>query len=256
MLLTTRYLYHAHSRACPLLLLHGLFGSLDNLATLASAFSATRSVILADLRNHGQSPHAATISYPLMAQDVFATLDHLGIGRVSVVGHSMGGKVAMAMTELAPERIEQMVVLDIAPIAYATCAHRQAIFTAIAAVEHAAVATRAAATTVMRRILTDETTTAFLLKSFRAGKWVFHWRALAQHAAIIDGWQPVAAWPHPCLFVRGENSDYLQPHYRQVVLDQFPQARVHSIAQAGHWVHADKPQSVVRAMQRYLTLTQ
>ncbi|MDU4095672.1 MAG: alpha/beta fold hydrolase, partial [Pantoea sp.] len=104
--------------ALPILLIHGLFGSLDNLGVLARGLKADRPLIQVDVRNHGLSPRSPEMSYRAMAQDMLDTLDAHGIDKVAVIGHSMGGKIAMTMTALAPERIAQLVLVDIAPVDY------------------------------------------------------------------------------------------------------------------------------------------
>ena len=104
------------SDSTPVLLIHGLFGSLDNLGILARGLKDDRPLIQVDVRNHGLSPREDEMNYRVMAQDMLDTLDAQGIERIAVIGHSMGGKIAMTMSALAPERIEQMVMIDIAPV--------------------------------------------------------------------------------------------------------------------------------------------
>lgn len=105
----------------------------------------------------------------------------------------------------------------------------------------------------MRQWLEDENVIAFLLKSFHQGKWRFAVPTLKAHYAEIIGWTPLPRWPRPALFIRGGNSPWLSDQYRSAVLEQFPNARLHHIANAGHWVHAEQPASVLRAIQRFLT---
>lgn len=240
---------HTAAAMPPVLLIHGLFGSLDNLGALARGLHQ-HPTIQADVRNHGLSPRADDMSYPAMAQDMLETLDDCGIDKISIIGHSMGGKIAMAMTALAPERIEKLVVLDIAPVNYPTRRH-DAIFAAINAVTAAGLTSRQQAATIMRQHLTEEDIIQFLLKSFHVGQWRFNVPALWTNYTTISGWETVPAWPHPILFIRGEHSSYLHERYRTVLLDQFPQAKGHIIAQAGHWVHAEKPDEVLRTIRRF-----
>ena len=200
----------------PIVLVHGLFGSLDNLGVLARDLVTDHAILQVDMRNHGLSGRSEEMTYAAMAQDLRDTLDANNIQKATLIGHSMGGKAVMALTALAPERISGLVVIDVAPVNYDVRRHDE-IFAAINAVTEAGVSTR-------------------------------------QYSHIV-GWETVPAWPHPTLFIRGGNSPYVTDAYRDTLLAQFPQARAHVIAGAGHWVHAEKPDAVLRAIRRYLTDT-
>lgn len=236
----------------PIVLVHGLFGSLDNLGVLARDLLADHDILQVDMRNHGLSPRAAEMTYPLMAQDLLDTLDANDIEKATLIGHSMGGKAVMALTALAPERIDQLVVLDVAPVDYDVRRHDE-IFAAINAVTAAGVATRQQAAAIMREHINEEGVIQFLLKSFVDGEWRFNVPVLWDQYRHIVGWEPVPAWQHPTLFIRGGNSPYVTDAYRDAILAQFPQARAHVIAGAGHWVHAEKTDAVLRAIRRYLS---
>ncbi|MGP3591217.1 esterase [Vagococcus sp. WN89Y] len=235
----------------PIILVHGLFGSLDNLGVLARDLVADHDVVQVDMRNHGLSPRSAEMNYPAMAQDLLDTLDALQIEKATFIGHSMGGKAVMALTALAPERIDQLVAIDIAPVDYQVRRHDE-IFAAINAVSEAHATTRQQAAALMREQLNEEGVIQFLLKSFVEGEWRFNVPVLWDQYPHIVGWQTVPAWDKPALFVRGGNSPYVTEAYRDALLTQFPQARAHVIAGAGHWVHAEKPEAVMRAIRRYL----
>jgi esterase len=157
----------------------------------------------------------------------------------------------MAFTALAPERIDKLVAIDIAPVNYHVRRHDE-IFAAINAVTDAGVTTRQQAAAVMREHINEEGVIQFLLKSFVDGKWRFNVPALWDQYPHIVGWETVPAWNHPALFIPGGNSPYVTEQYRDELLQQFPQARAHVIAGAGHWVHAEKPEAVLRAIRRYL----
>lgn len=244
---------HSSDHALPILLIHGLFGSLDNLGVLARGLKADRPLIQVDVRNHGLSPRSDEMSYRAMAQDMLETLDAYGIDKVTVIGHSMGGKIAMTMTALAPERIDQLVLIDIAPVDYRIRRHDE-IFAAVNAVSAAQVESRSEAADIMRAVLAEEGVIQFLLKSFQNGAWRFNVPALWNNYGAISGWETVPAWHGPALFIRGELSPYLDDIHRNALLAQFPQARAHVIAGAGHWVHAEKPEAVLRAVRRFLAL--
>ncbi|MEE9651053.1 esterase [Enterobacter soli] len=238
----------------PIVLVHGLFGSLDNLGVLARDLVTDHDILQVDMRNHGLSGRSPEMTYAAMAQDLLDTLDANHLEQVTLIGHSMGGKAVMALTALAPERISGLVVIDVAPVDYDVRRHDE-IFAAINAVTDAGVSTRQQAAAIMREHLNEEGVVQFLLKSFVDGQWRFNVPVLWDQYSEIVGWQPVPAWQHPTLFVRGGNSPYVTEACRDELIRQFPEARAHVIAGAGHWVHAEKPEAVLRAIRRYLSDT-
>ena len=235
----------------PIVLVHGLFGSLDNLGILARSLVADHDIIQVEMRNHGLSPRSPEMNYPAMAQDLLDTLDDRQIDKAIFIGHSMGGKAVMALTALAPERVERLVAIDIAPVDYHVRRHDE-IFAAINAVTDAQATSRQQAASVMRQHLQEEGVIQFLLKSFVDGEWRFNVPVLWDQYPHIVGWETIPPWEHPALFIPGGNSPYVTEAYREQLLAQFPQARAHVIAGAGHWVHAEKPEAVLRAIRRYL----
>ena len=236
----------------PIVLVHGLFGSLDNLGILARDLVTDHDIIQVDMRNHGLSPRSPEMNYPAMAQDLLDTLDDRQIEKAIFIGHSMGGKAVMALTALAPERVERLVAIDIAPVDYHVRRHDE-IFAAINAVTDAQASSRQQAASVMRQHLQEEGVIQFLLKSFVDGEWRFNVPVLWDQYPHIVGWETIPAWEHPALFIPGGNSPYVTEAYREQLLAQFPQARAHVIAGSGHWVHAEKPEAVLRAIRRYLS---
>ncbi|WP_241609309.1 esterase [Rosenbergiella australiborealis] len=234
-----------------ILLIHGLFGSLDNLGILARDLRQTHTVLQVDVRNHGLSPRCDSMNYAEMAQDMFDTLDTHSLSEVIVIGHSMGGKIAMAMSACCPERVKQMVIIDIAPVTY-TIRRHDSMFSALDAVTQARVTDRREAKTIMEAYIDEPEVIQFLLKSFHQGEWRFNIPALWNNYDTISGWQELPTWRDPILFIRGKNSAYLDPKYQTALLKQFPQAKAYIIAGAGHWVHAEKPQTVQRAIHRFL----
>lgn len=234
-----------------IVLLHGLFGSMDNLGTLARDLSLDYQVLQVDMRNHGLSPHSDEMSYACMAQDVLDTLNAYDLPGVMIIGHSMGGKAAMAFSMLAPERLAGLIIIDIAPVNYQT-RHPDALFNAIQAVSRAGVNSRNQAAQIMEQFIADRDIMMFLLKSFQAGEWRFNVPVLQAQYSKITGWQTLPAWLHPVLFIRGEQSDYLEAGYQPALLAQFPRAQVCSVPDSGHWVHAQKPMKVIALIRDYL----
>ncbi|WON81222.1 alpha/beta fold hydrolase [Acinetobacter sp. UGAL515B_02] len=241
---------HATTNA-PLVLLHGLFGSLSNLGVIARALNTNHKIIQLDLRNHGASPHSAEINYEIMAQDVIDTLDELGIAEFSVIGHSMGGKVAMKIAGLYPERIAHLIVLDVSPVAYEGHRH-QAILNALNAVRaEPHELSRKQATEIMKQYIHEDGVIMFLLKSFNQGHWLFNVDAIEQQYSHIAGWHPIQPWNKPMLLIRGGLSEYVLAEYHDQITAQFPQADIQSIDDVGHWLHAEKPDVVIEMIQDF-----
>lgn len=234
-----------------IVLIHGLFGSLDNLGVLARDLQHDHQTLQIDLRNHGLSPHLSEMNYQAMAEDVLNLFKALSLDNIILVGHSMGGKVAMKLTELAPELINKLVVIDIAPVAYQE-RHHDDVFAALEAVTHSGVQQRSEAGEIMRKLGLDEGVIQFLLKSFHAGEWRFNVPVLHQHYSDIIGWDEVTEWNKPVIFIRGEQSPYIQDSSRQAIARQFPSAKAYVVAGCGHWVHAEKPQNVIRIIRKFV----
>ena len=227
------------------MLIHGLFGSLDNLGLLARPLSEQYRVISVDLRNHGASFHSDEMSYPQQGADVIALLDHLALDKVALAGHSMGGKVAMQVAKLAPARVDRLVVADIAPVAYPHARH-QNVFAGLNATLANPPQSRAEAEALLAQYVEIPGVRQFLLKSFaktEAGwAWRFNVPALERNYANIMGWPDAQTrCEGPTLCIRGGDSDYVQPQYTEAVMAQFPAAKARVIAGTGHWLHAEKP---------------
>ncbi|OAT47838.1 esterase [Proteus hauseri ATCC 700826] len=235
----------------PIVLIHGLFGDLNNLGVLARDLRQDNIVIQIDVRNHGHSPHSNSMNYLDMAQDVITLLDSLNIAKAIVIGHSMGGKIAMAMTALAPDRLDKVVVIDMSPVAYNVRRHDK-IFTALEAVTEAKITRRQDAIEIMRPFINEEGVIQFLLKSFKNGQWLFNLPALKSAYPQIIGWDDVSAWQHPILFIRGGLSPYILDEYHDDIARQFPKATGFVVANTGHWVHSEKPEAVLKAIRRFL----
>lgn len=231
------------SGAATVVLLHGLFGSGDNLGALARALAPDYRVLSVDLRNHGRSPHSATMTLAELAGDVLALLDALAVDRAHVVGHSLGGKVAMQLALNAPARVERLVCADIAPVRYAP--HHQGIFAGLQAVDLATLSQRGDADAVLARYVDELPVRQFLLKSLYRDDAGFHWRFDLE--SLIANYEEVLAAPAgkpfagPVLFIKGGDSDYLLPEHAVEVKALFPNFRVKVIEGTGHWLHGEKP---------------
>ncbi|QUJ66543.1 alpha/beta fold hydrolase [Photobacterium sp. GJ3] len=247
--------YQIQGQGPTVVLIHGLFGSADNLGILARALKESCQVISVDLRNHGQSPHSTTFTYRDMAQDVIDVLSQLNISEFSVIGHSMGGKVAMAMTELIPAQILGLIVLDMAPVAYQEHRHEN-VFAGLQAVRHQHITSRKEAEQYLAEHVQESGVRQFLLKSLAKTDNGFQWRfnvaGLIANYSTIMGWEPVPPFSGPTLFVKGQESEYIQTEHKDAITAQFPNAKAHMVANTGHWLHAEKPETVNRIILNFL----
>ena len=239
----------------PVVLLHGLFGAASNWGQVQRRLAAAGHLVLAmDARNHGGSGHSPVMDYPAMAADVLDTLDAAGVGTAAVLGHSMGGKTAMQVALLAPERVARLVVADIAPVPYPP--HFQALAAAMLAVELRPGLTRAEASAALAAAEPDPVVRGFVLQNLRFGTATPAWRiGLGEIAAglpAIEGWAAAGAYPGPVLVLRGERSDYVQPEHRALFRALFPAARFATLREAGHWLHADAPEAFVATVGSFL----
>lgn len=232
----------------PIVLIHGLFGDMDNLAMLARLLDDYK-VISIDVRNHGDSFHSESMNYQLMAQDVVNVLEYLKLDKVMIIGHSMGGKIAMKLTELVPDKIAKLIVLDIAPVKYDR--KHDKVLSALKIIENKEL-NRQAALEVMAESL-DEMTSQFLLKSFKNGRFKFNVKAIDAHYNDIADWQKVTAFLGKTLFIVGGNSDYVLPRYQSEIIEQFPEAKAKVVVGTGHWLHAEKTDAVMKIIQDFLS---
>ncbi|HUH37175.1 MAG TPA: alpha/beta fold hydrolase [Spongiibacteraceae bacterium] len=226
------------------LLLHGVFGSGDNLGSVARALAADYRVISVDLRNHGSSPWSQTMDLSAMAMDVVALLDRLALPRAALLGHSLGGKVAMQVAMQHPARVARLVVADIAPVVYPPT--HQAVFAGLAALDAAPPASRQAGDELLARHVTEPGVRQFLLKNLQRrddGSYGLRLNltALQAHYAELRAAPVGEPYAGPCLFIKGERSDYITDAHRGAMQTCFPQHRLAVVAGTGHWLHAEKP---------------
>jgi pimeloyl-ACP methyl ester carboxylesterase len=238
----------------PVVLLHGLLGRAGNFGAVQRELARKFRVLALDLRNHGDSPHAGGMTYPTMAADVQETLRARAALPCALVGHSMGGKVAMALALLSPHAVSRLVVADVAPVPYGHGMRRY--IDAMAAIPLAPGLTRAAADAALREQVPDATMRAFLLQSLRFSEdpsWRLGLDEIAAALSDIEGWPKFAAtYDGPTLFIAGARSEYIRPEHRPTIRALFPWARFVTLKDAGHWVHADNPTAFVAVLETFL----
>jgi pimeloyl-ACP methyl ester carboxylesterase len=239
-----------------LVLLHGLFGQSDNWFGVAPKLAEKFHVLIPDLRNHGHSPHHAEMDYPLMAADVEKFFAAQKIESAHVIGHSMGGKVAMQFALDFPARVKKLIVVDMAPRAYQR-AHDH-IFEALLALNLASFQTRSEIETTLAPKIPSLNLRRFLLKNLgrdEQGKffWKMNLRGVAENYSRLG--EVLSSNHHfekPALFIRGGKSDYVNAADEVEIRRLFPLAEIQTIPTADHWVHADAPDEFVRLVLDFL----
>ncbi|MBI1182930.1 alpha/beta fold hydrolase [bacterium] len=227
-----------------LLILHGLFGMLDNWTTLARQFAAHYTVYTIDLRNHGKSAHSNEMSYELMANDLLEFMDEHQLYTANIIGHSMGGKTVMAFTDLYPERVERMVVVDIAPKRYAP--KHSEIIHALQDLPIDDISSRSEAETWLQTRIDEEGVRLFLLKNLQRTGNGFGWKMnlpalVAHYEEIIGDVKLSNHFERPVLVLKGAQSNYIDSQDEEDFEAIYDNLRIVAIPGAGHWVHAEQP---------------
>lgn len=246
-----------HGKGHPLLILHGLFGSLDNWRTLSKTFGRSFAVFAIDLRNHGRSPHSDVFNYCIMAEDLHEFMQQQSLSSAYLLGHSMGGKTAMQFAGTYPDMVDKLIIVDIAPKAYPP-GHEE-IFAALSALDVKAIRTRQEADAALAERISDAPLRQFLLKNLdRETSGGFRWKinldALFTHyEEILQEIRPQRVFGKPTLFIKGGTSDYIQEADTCAIKKIFPQAQIVSVPGVGHWVHAEAPQEFAKIVLDFLT---
>ncbi len=248
--------YHSFGTGHPLLILHGLLGSADNWLPLARQWGERYHVLALDLRNHGHSPHGEPFDYATMAGDICEFMDAQMLPTAHVLGHSMGGKAAMYLALHFPERVSKLIVADIAPRAYRP--QHLEIFDALLTLplRHFSQRTEIDAALVQR--IPESAVRQFLLKNLtRDQTGAFRWKiplALIHkyYAGLNEALVTDRVFSAPTLFLRGERSAYIRETDTPLIQRLFPNAQIHTVAGAGHWLHADAPGEFSNLVSRFL----
>ncbi len=248
----------------PLVVLHGLYGSGDNWLSVAKDLSRWHKIYLVDLRNHGRSFHDPTMSYTEMANDLYNLVSSLNLASFCVLGHSMGGKVAMQFARLWPSMVKQLIVVDISPFEECSSsstykAHEQ-IVTGLMSIPIDEIVSREQANALLSKFVTEERVRQFLLKNLkREGntfKWALNVGAIKQNMehimqGIIES-SGTDRFHTKTLFVRGELSNYITDNCVGLIEKQFTNCEVVTISNSGHWVHAEQQQEFVKVIAEFL----
>ena len=244
----------------PVLVLHGLFGSLSNWGWHCKQLAQQYAVYGVDLRNHGDSPHSDQLDYQVMAEDVRQLIVRLGLESCCIVGHSMGGKVAMQLALSFPDLIEKLVIVDIAPVSYPEDADgHMNVLAAMDAVKLGEIKSRTQAEVTIEDYIPQEVTRKFLLTNLvRNKEGSFEWRLdkdsiRKNYANLRAELIATMSFLKPVLFIKGSLSPYIKPEHEAQIKELFPAASVKLLMDAGHWLHAEKPQALQKILLKFLS---
>ncbi|MDP2424564.1 MAG: alpha/beta fold hydrolase [Bacteroidales bacterium] len=242
----------------PVIILHGLFGISDNWVAHAKRLAKEYEVFIPDQRNHGHSPHSSTFNYYALTEDLLGFMNQNQLTKAILIGHSMGGKVAMNFALEYPFMVPKLVVVDISPRAYPVSSIHQNIIAAMNSVDFDQALSRGEVEEILQAHISNRRIRLFILKNlFRKNRNMFGWRINTAGITInIDdisaGLNHEGAYPGPTLFVKGADSDYITDEDEPLIFKYFPNATIETIEGASHWVHADAPDELCRLFSSFL----
>lgn len=253
---TVKLNYKEMGEGEPLLILHGLLGALDNWQTVGRQLSEQWRVFLIDQRNHGKSPHTESMDYEVMADDLLAFMDEHGLQKANILGHSMGGKAAMQFALEHSGRVDKLIVADIGPRQYPHT-HDQ-IFKALFALNPAKLESRGEAEDKLRFYIHEPPVLLFLLKNLDRQKQGFAWKMNLDviykcYDNLLEEITSSQPFEGEALFIRGELSRYIRDADLPDIEKLFPHYQLVTLADVGHWVHAEAPEEFLKAAQDFLT---
>jgi esterase len=263
--------YRKMGQGDPLIILHGMYGSSDNWFTVGKSLSNNFEVYLIDQRNHGRSPHQPDISYSILRDDLRDFLDEHNLWKVSIIGHSMGGKAAIFFAASFPHRIKNLIIVDISPGSYKNflkpselvLSHLN-IVQSLLSLNLADLNNRTEADNQLAETVHSKTVRQFLLKNLVRSKdgkfgWALNLVAIQKALpAMMDGIdkktvdEGLRITGFPVLFIRGANSDYIKIEDEIFIRKLFPGAQIKTIADAGHWVHAEQTEKFILLAREFL----
>jgi esterase len=240
----------------PLIILHGLFGSQRNWGGVSRALAGQHRVHGLDLRNHGDSPWRAGMSYDEMAADVRRYIEKNQLAPATLLGHSMGGKAAMRLALEAPHAVARLIVVDIAPVPYHN-EHYSDYIEAMLRLDLRAIGRRADADAALKPVIADDSLRAFLLQNLVSEEGSFRWRInladIGANMAGLIGFPPGGSpFAGPTWFLAGERSNYIRPRDEDTIRRFFPKSQILEIPDVGHWPHAEDPERFLAMLRPLL----
>jgi esterase len=241
----------------PLVILHGLLGSADNWRSMSRRLGAHYKVFAIDLRNHGRSPHSDIFDYDVMTADLREFMEQQALRRIMLLGHSMGGKVAMQFAIDYSEQVDRLVIVDITPKPYELS--QRYLLKALRSLDLTRYKSFADVDAALAANVSGDSLRQFLLKNLARDengrlRWKVHLEAIYRnYDKLARGLAPVRTFDKPTLFIRGGRSNYIEDDDAALIRQMFPQAEISTLAEAGHWVHVDAPEEFFQTVLNFLT---
>lgn len=248
--------YREVGEGSPVVILHGLFGSSDNWLSISKILGEEHKVYTIDQRNHGQSPHDDQFDYQTMAEDLKDFLLQHDINNPIVIGHSMGGKVAMQFAVDNPDMLERLIVVDISPKSYPV--HHDEILEGLCSLRLPDLKSRGEADQHLSKYVSAIGTRQFLLKNIGRNSDGFFWKinlsVIKDNIETVGEGLPIGSLSDkPTLFINGRNSNYIKEEDATLIFRHFPNATLQTIENAGHWVHAEQPAEFLKIVQEFIS---
>ncbi|MCW9035440.1 MAG: alpha/beta fold hydrolase [Rhodospirillales bacterium] len=241
----------------PIIVMHGLFGSVSNWTGIAKKLAQSHRVITVDLRNHGASPWSSSMVLTEMAGDLVHFIDHHRLGKPAVLGHSLGGKVAMVLALEHPDRVGKLIAADIAPVTYPPSL--KSYIKAMQAIDVSSLSRRSEVEEKLKPVVPEAAVRAFLMQNLETTGNSLRWRINLD--ALETGMDDFSTFPAetagrhyqgPTLFVSGGKSTYVKKSHHKLISKMFPQVQFEEIHGAGHWLHAEKPGEFLQIVTDFL----
>ncbi len=249
--------YREFGKGVPMIILHGLMGSKQNWWSIAKKLSDSCHIFTLDARNHGDSPHTDTMSYSEMAQDVVEFMDKQHLNKTSLIGHSMGGKTAMLVALNYPDRVEQLIVADVAPVSYSN--NHPALLNILKKLDLEQIRERTDVDSQLQHQVPDPVMRGFLLKNLTRDRQHFRWKvnldAIEQSISELQSFPVIredCQYSDKTLFIGGDRSEYLKHQYHSQICKWFPNNKIIMLPNAGHWVHVEQPEHFIQAVRDFI----
>lgn len=250
--------YRQMGEGQPVIILHGIFGISDNWVTIGRRLAEKFEVFILDQRNHGQSPHSSTFNYYSLVDDLYEFIENHQLVNPIIIGHSMGGKVAMNFALDNPAKVEKLIVVDISTRHYPARQEHLEIIRAMLSVDFDAVSNRNEIEEIISSSVKSSRIQMFIMKNlYRIGKNRFSWRLNVKNIYenidnVFEGISSPYTFEKPSLFIKGGKSDYIIDEDIDPILKKFPLAQFKTIEGASHWVHADNPDELCANFSEFL----
>lgn len=248
--------FKVYGQGDPIIIMHGMFGMLDNWQLIAKKLAENYMVFVIDLRNHGRSPHSEEFGYKIMSDDLLKFMNDNWIHHAHIIGHSMGGKVAMRFALENPDLVDSLVVVDIAPKTYA--GNHESIIDALCNLDLTTIENRTGAESYFRQHIKEESTIQFLLKNLSREKdGSYRWKMnlpviVSKYQEILSHESSNEHFEGPTLFIKGEHSNYIIPSEFELYKHNFSSAKLVTVSKSGHWVHAENPEEFILVLLKFL----